>query len=218
MSLSDSQIYQLAKKMRIPLQEVCFKDELSSPLEFNKAYIVNMEDSVDEQGNQNEGTHWTYVQINKYPNGKIESIYFDPYGAPPPEVVKKVVKATSKLTGLPYTKKDVQSLMNNACGWYCLALGHFINASQYRSGDLYGDVCTFLDMFDDLNSSVDFKKNEYVLKHFFRSEDPQLRKEIDVIKPTQSISSEDEKGGPDAFKGPQGEGMRIPVEVKVMNK
>jgi hypothetical protein len=204
--------------MRIPLQEVCFKDELSSPLEFNKAYIVNMEDSVDEQGNQNEGTHWTYVQINKYPNGKIESIYFDPYGAPPPEVVKKVVKATSKLTGLPYTKKDIQSLMNNACGWYCLALGHFINASQYRSGDLYGDVCTFLDMFDDLNSSVDFKKNEYVLKHFFRSEDPQLRNEIDVIKPTQSITSEDEKGGPDAFKGPQGEGMRIPVEVKVMNK
>ena len=30
-------------------------------------------------------------------------------------------------------------------------------------------------MFDDLNSSVDFKKNEYVLKHFFQSNDPANR-------------------------------------------
>jgi hypothetical protein len=61
-------------------------------------------------------------------------------------------------------------------------------------------------MFDDLNKSVDFKKNEYILKHFFRSADPALRKEIDVIKPVDSITSEDTKGGIDGF--------RVPVDIK----
>ena len=208
MSLTDSQIQELCKKMSIPLAECVFKDELQSPIQYNKAYIINMENSEDENGNQNDGTHWTFLQLIKYPNGKIEKIYFDPYGAPPSENIKKAVKETTKTQGLPYTEKDIQSLMNNACGFYCLALGHFINASQYRSNSLYHDVTTFLEMFDDLNKSVDFKKNEYILKHFFRSEDPALRKTIEVIKPIDSISSEDEKGGIDAFK--------LPVDIKVM--
>jgi len=195
--------------MSIPLEDVVFKDELETPLEYNKAYIINIEDSVDENGNQNDGTHWTYLQCNKYPNGKIESIYFDPYGAPPPENIKRVVKETTKQNGLPYTEVDIQSLMNNACGYYCLALGHFINSSKYRSNDLYTDVHDFLSLFDDLNKSVDFKKNEYVLKHFFRSSDPSMRREIEVIAPIDKITNEDEKGGIDAFK--------IPVGINIMN-
>jgi hypothetical protein len=188
--------------MQIPLADIVFKDELHTPLEYNKAYFVNLEDSHNEDGSENDGTHWTYLQLVKYPNGNIAKIFFDPYGAPPSENIKKVVKETTKTEGLPYTEKDIQSLMNNACGWYCLALGHFINASKYRSGYLYDDVNCFMDMFEDLNKSIDFKKNEYILKHFFRSEDPTLRKEIDVI------TSQDEKGGIDAFK--------IPVDVKMM--
>ena len=201
MSLTDSQIKDLAKKMSIPLGGVFFKDELPK-LEFNKFYMINLEDSVDEDGNENTGTHWTCLQIMKYPKGQIEKIYFDPYGAPPPEDVKKAVEEASGSTGLPYTDKDIQSLMNNACGWYCLAFGHFINSSQYRSGMMLLDASTFLEMFDDLNKSVDFKKNEYILKHFFRSEDPSLRKGVDVI------IEEDTPGGVDM--------MKIPVETKMM--
>lgn len=210
MSLTDYQIKELAKKMSIPLADVIFKDELESPLEYNKAYIINIEDSVDENGHPNDGTHWCYLQCNKYPLGKIESIYFDPYGAPPPECVKKAVKETTKQNGLPYTEVDIQSLMNNACGYYCLALGHFINASKFRTNNLYNDVNEFLNLFDDLNKSVDFKKNEYVLKHFFRSSDPRLRKEIEVIAPIDKITNEDEKGGIDGFK--------IPVGINIINK
>jgi hypothetical protein len=209
MSLTDYQIHNLCTKMEIPLGEVCFKDELEAPLEYNKSYFINMENSVDEDGQVNPGTHWVFLQCNKYPNEKIECIYFDPYGIAPPENVKKVVKETTGQTGLPYTQVDIQSLMNNACGYYCLAMGHFINASKYRSNDLYSDVHAFLEMFDDLNKSVDFKKNEYILKHFFRSADPKLRQEIDVIKPIESISSEDTKGGIDGFK--------LPVDIKMMN-
>ena len=210
MSLTDTQIYELAKRMQIPLAKVLFKDELPKKLEFNKTYIINLQDSVDDDGAENSGTHWTMLQVNKTPNGKIEPIFFDPYGAPPSEHIKACVKNTTGKAGIPHTKKDVQSLMNNACGFFCLAIAHFINASKFRSGSLYDDISVFLDMFDDLNVSVDFKKNEYILKHFFRSENELLRSKIEVVTSIDNITDKDEKGGVDAFK--------LPVDVKVMDR
>ena len=88
------------------------------------------------------------MQVNKYPSGQIEPIFFDPYGAPPSESIKKfVLDNTGKK--LPYTEKDVQSLMNNACGYYCAAFLHYINVQQHRTKDLYSDVDMFLHYFDD---------------------------------------------------------------------
>lgn len=200
MSLTDTQIKVLSKKMNIPLGGVFFKDEIP-PVQFNKSYFINMEDSVDEKGQLNPGTHWVMFQVNKYPNGEEAPIYFDSYGQNPPENVKKAIKQITK-KHIPHTTKDIQSLMNNACGYYCLALAHYINSSKHRSGSLYPDVHDFIDMFDDLNKEVDFKKNEYILKHFFRSSDPNKRKEIDVFN---NISKDNEKGGIDM--------MAIPVSV-----
>jgi len=213
MSLTDTQIEDLSQKMRIPIAGCFFKDELPSQLEYNKTYFINLEDSVDENGNENDGTHWCMAQIRKYPNDKLEPIYFDPYGQPPPENVNNIIKKSAKCNGCPFTEKDIQSLMNNACGFYCLALAHYINASKYRTNNFYTDISDFLEMFDDLNKSCDFKKNEFILKHFFRSEDPTLRQEIDVIKPVESISTEDEKGGYDAYGG-----YRMPVDIKIIGK
>lgn len=209
MSLTDTQIKDLSYRMDIPFGGCFFKDEIKK-IEYNKGYFVNMQDCVDEKGQINPGTHWVYFQVQKTPNGQINPIYFDPYGQPAPEDVKKAVKKLSNRDNLPYTKKDVQSLMNNACGFYCLAFSHFINSSHHRNGNFYSDVDKFLDMFDDLNTSVDFKKNEYILLHFFRSKDPKLRKEIDVIKPIDSIQKESEKGGIDMLK--------IPMDIKYMDK
>jgi hypothetical protein len=188
--------------MSIPLGDICFKDELPDELEFNKGYFINLQDSVDQDGKPSPGTHWTFLQCRKYPNEKTESIYFDPYGVGPPEIVKSVVRKTTGKQGLPYNTKDIQSLMNNACGFYCLAFAHFINASKFRSNNLFTDVETFVSLFEDLNKSTDFKKNEYILKMFFRSEEPSLRKEIDVI------TEQDTPGEIDGFK--------LPVDVRVM--
>lgn len=216
MSLTDLQIKELAKRLRVPLAGVFFKDELPKKIKVNETYIINLENSIDENGNENDGTHWTMAQITEYPNGKKESIYFDPYGQPPPENVKKVFTKSSNMLSIPYTEKDIQSLMNNACGFFCLALAHWINAYPMRTGNLYTDVDDFMELFDDLNKSVDFKKNEFILRHFFRSDDPSLRKEIDVIKPISSISSEDEKGGLNAFNG-SGD-MPLEVAFKYINQ
>ena len=65
--------------------------------------------------------------------------------------------------------------MSDCCGFYALAWLHFINASQYRRGHIYTDTEGFLDMFVDLNETSDFKRNEFILQHFFRSDNPSER-------------------------------------------
>lgn len=197
MSLTDTQLKELAKKMGFSLEDVCFKDELPYKVKSNTSYIINLENEFDEDGEPNSGTHWCCFQVNKYPSGKVEPIYFDPYGMPPPEIVKKTVERTFGQK-LPFCEKDIQSLMNNACGWYCCAFLHFINASQYRSQDLYQDVGAFLEMFDDLNKSIDFKKNEYILKHFFQA--PDIKNNIDVGLRPANIMSDNTGDGVDLGK------------------
>lgn len=210
--LTDHQIEDLAKKMNIPLAGVYFKDELPK-IETNKTYIINLQDSETDGGDQNGGTHWVMLQVNKTPNGTIEPFYFDSYGQPPPEILISTIKKQFKKY-LPYTTKDIQSLMNNACGFYCLALSHFINYFKGRTGHFYKDIDDFLDLFDDLNKSIDWKKNEYILKHFFQSEDPTLRKpintDIDNTEEYKRIVGEDTGSGIDLTK--------IPVNVKYTEK
>jgi hypothetical protein len=197
--LTDGQLYELAEKMNFPLEKVCFKDELKGKLKYNTGYIINLDNSVDEEGNQNEGTHWTCLQVNKYPDGRVEPIFMDPYGALPSENIKKFVQDNCG-KHLPNTTKDVQSLMNNACGYYCCAFLHFINTWEHRQKDLYDDVENFMSMFDDLNTSIDWKKNEYILKMFFQPKDKKLRKEIDIITDTSEIIGQDKGEGIDLME------------------
>jgi len=105
--LTDSQIKDLSKKMNFPLEGVFFKDELPRQLKYNTSYVINLDNSIDDEGNENEGSHWTCLQVNKYPDGKVEPIFFDPYGAPPSESIKKFVKDNCAKY-LPYTTKDIQ--------------------------------------------------------------------------------------------------------------
>ena len=126
--LTDDQLEQLAQKMDFKTAGCFFKDSLPKKIQYNTGYFVNLDDQYDAEGHLNSGSHWTCFQVHKYPNGKIEPLYFDPFGIPPPEQVKNFVKEiTGK--GLPYNKKDSRSLMNNACGWYCAAYLHWINAN-----------------------------------------------------------------------------------------
>ena len=85
--LTDTQLEELSRKMDFPLVGVFFKDELPRKIEYNKGYMINLDDSIDENGDENEGTHWTCLQVNQYSSGQIEPIFFDPYGAPPSESI-----------------------------------------------------------------------------------------------------------------------------------
>jgi len=191
--LTDQDIFSLAKKMDIPLVFCDFKDQLKkTKLQYNKSYIINMEDAFSKDGKRNQGSHYCCFQVNKHPNGEKEGFYFDSYGMPQPKIVNKFCKMD-----LPSNDKDIQSLMNSACGWYCLALLHYINASQHRTAHLWTDLKNFIDMFDDLEKSNDHLKNEWILKHFFRSADPSKRTPVEVgttpnTNPNNIINQDDD--------------------------
>lgn len=216
--LTNIQIEDLAKRMKIPLEFVGFKSELPKKIKTNKSYIINLDDEVDKgTGLRSGGSHWVAMQVMEYPNGKKEAIYMDSYGSPAPEIVKKRIADNFDNMYLPYNTKDIQSLLNNACGFYCLAFLHFINAYPKRSKNLYWDTEAFLDLFDDLNKSIDFKKNEYILKMFFQPEDPKLRKPIEVITDTDNITDgcEQQINKDVDIEGAEYDGMmRLQTEVK----
>jgi len=175
--LTDTQIWDLAERMDVPLAFCDFKDRLAKKkLQYNKAYIINMENEFNEDGKRNEGSHYTCFQVNKHANGKKQPIYFDSFGQPPPQIVTDFCGGGH----IPYNTKDIQSLMNSACGWYCLAFLHYINTYENRTKDLYSDCEHFTDLFEDLSKSTDHLKNEWVLKHFFRSADPAKRSKVEV--------------------------------------
>ena len=175
--LTNYQLEELCEKMDVPLEAIVFKDRLKDlgEVKYNKSYIVNLHDEFQEDGHRNEGSHWVCFQINKYASGKTAGIYFDSYATGPPTDIADFVGEE-----LPHNQKDIQSLMNNACGWYCCAFLHYINAYPERTGHLYADTENFLSIFVDLDKSCDFKYNEFALKHFFRSAEEDLRKPIDV--------------------------------------
>jgi len=193
--LSNTDVEELAKRMNVPLAYCGFKDELPTKLKTNKYYMINLEDAEDINGNDNGGSHWTGFQVGKNGNGKMRAVYFDSYGAPPPEVVKKTVKKNFPDIVLNHTTKNIQSMMNSACGWYQLAWAHFIN-SKHTTHNIENDTANFLDFFIDLDKETDFKRNEWILKHFFRAKDPALRKPVSVLPdPDTIVSSGSAPGG-----------------------
>ena len=106
--LTDVQIWSLGKKVSVPVVFCNFKTKLAdTKLQYNKTYIINMEDEFDEDGKLNEGSHYTAFQCNHYPNGKVERCYFDSFGQPPPDAVTKFCGGGH----IPYSTVDIQSLI-----------------------------------------------------------------------------------------------------------
>lgn len=208
--LTNFDIEKLAKRMDVPLAFCGFKDDLPKTIKPNKYYCINMEDEFDKDGERNDGSHWTGFIVQKNATGKVTPLYFDSFGSPPPQIVTKTIQKNFDKK-IDWTTPDVQSLMSNACGWYQLAWAHYCLGSEYRTGNLKEDTADFLDNFEDLNKSCDFKKNEWVLKHFFRAKDPALRKPVDVLPDSSKIT--ESNPDPAASACAHVNGMKIPVDV-----
>ena len=167
--LTNFEIEELAHKMNIDCIQGCYyKDELISGSniipkpEPNKAYIINLASSHDN----NDGTHWTclYSRKNRQ-TSTIDYIYFDSTGCIYPNEVLQFVGRSR----IPYNKKQIQSQLNNACGFWVLAFLYWISVWEHRSHVLYVDCEDFLGLFDDnLNDQVDIMKNEFILSQFFQ--------------------------------------------------
>jgi hypothetical protein len=142
----------------------------------NRSYIINLEDEYDSDGEQNDGSHYTAFQYNKC-DGEYKVVYFDSYGVSPPDEVLKFCG----INAIPFNTKDIQSLLSDACGWYCLAFLHYINAFEGRTKCLYSDCEGFTELFHDLNVETDAKYNEFVLKLFFKSPDDKRKPTIEDV-------------------------------------
>ena len=136
MSLSDSQLRNLAKRMSVPLKYVVFKSQLEDMLlGYNTPYIINLENEYGEDGRPNDGSHYTALQVQKNNKGEVKPCYMDSYGvAPPTEVLEFVGRKH-----IPYNTKCIQSIMSSVCGYYCLAFLYFLNKFEHRSCDIYND-------------------------------------------------------------------------------
>lgn len=166
--LTNVQVKDLATRMGLKLEAVCFKSELKEmKLKPNMCYIINLQDEYDENGEPNEGSHYTCFLYNKYPKSDCpdQCVYFDSYGVAPPQEVLDFCNVKE----MPYNLIDVQSLMADCCGFFCLAFLYYINRFEGRTLDLYTDCEHFTSLFKDLNVSNDWKHNEAVLKMFFRN-------------------------------------------------
>ena len=189
MSLSDQQLKSLAKRMGFKLEYVVFKSQLQDmDVEYNTPYIINLDNEYAEDGKPNSGTHYTALYIQKDNKGVIKPCYMDSYGVAPPTEVLEFVKRKH----VPYNTKCIQSLMSEVCGYYCLSFFYFVTKFKDRSGEIYHDCETWTDLFNDLNKSSEWKANEYMLKHFFQSSDPEHRRNnpVEVFSDFRIIGSE----------------------------
>jgi hypothetical protein len=187
MSLTNVEIESLAKKMNIPLEFIGFKDELlfMKPKP-NKAYIINMENEFNEDGRPNSGSHWVILLTTQTKSNQLQFMYMDSYGVPAPIEIQKFVN----MKQVPYNTKDIQGLLSAICGYFCLALAHFVFSSEHHTGDFYSDCNNFIDLFQNMNETIDMYVNEGILRAFFQSSDPKERIPVKNLREITELTQE----------------------------
>jgi hypothetical protein len=159
--LSNFDIDELVTKMNIPNFKGCFYKDKLKKIQPNSSYIINLNSELDENNNRNSGSHWCCLVTDDMKR----SIYFDSYGENAPNEIRNLLKSNQYKIG--HTSKNIQSLMSNLCGFFCLAFIYFLSISKYRTGNIINDASIFLDLFEDLDKIDDVYKNEFILSLFF---------------------------------------------------
>jgi hypothetical protein len=147
--------------MSIPNFKGCFYKDKLKKIEPNSSYIINLNDELDENNEINKGSHWVALLTDD--NNK--SIYFDAYGVSAPTEIKNLIKSSQYK--FAETRKNIQSLMSNLCGFFCLGFIYFLTVSQFRTKNIINDALIYLDLFEDLDKVNDVYKNEFILSLFF---------------------------------------------------
>ena len=149
-SITDNDLKILSKRMRIKLIDVVSKDTLKGLTPRDGSYIINLQDNKD--GN---GTHWCCC----YLSGR-SAMYYDSFGKiMPPDVLKFLRR---KCNHIVYSMDQIQDLMSDACGYYCLAVLHFFTKFA-RLKDFGLGINKFNQPFNTENT----KGNEQVLSDYF---------------------------------------------------
>jgi hypothetical protein len=159
--LSNHDIDLLVEKLNIPNFKGCFYRDKLKTIQPNSSYIINLNSELDEHGNRNSGSHWCCLVTDDMK----QCIYFDSYGEREPNELRNLLKCNQYKIG--HTSKNIQSLMSNLCGFFCLSFIYFLSISKFRTKNIINDASIYLDLFEDLDKVDDVYKNEFVLSLFF---------------------------------------------------
>ena len=139
--LSNHDIDVLVEKLNIPNFKGCFYRDKLNKIQPNSSYIINLNSELDEHGKRNSGSHWVALLTNDMKQG----IYFDSYGEKEPLEIRNLLKCNHYKIG--HTSKNIQSLMSNLCGFFCLSFIYFylsLNLEQRISSTTLLYTLTFL--------------------------------------------------------------------------
>jgi hypothetical protein len=160
--LSNFDIEKLCEKLDLPIIGVYQKDVLKdAPLTIG-SYYINQQSSTE--GN---GSHWILVKIycDEEREGDVDGIktakalYFDPFGL---NMSKEVADFLVNFKPIPYNNKQIQNVMSDSCGWYCISCDYALEHKKH--GDTYlEDYEKYLAHFNE-----NPKKNLTLLKQFFK--------------------------------------------------
>lgn len=150
--LTNYDLMKVAKKLGIPLIDILNKDNVpSQPQE--GGYIFNLQDDKDEHGNDNFGTHWVAVYIEKN-----RAAYFDSFGFPPPVQIHHLLQ---KFRPYVFTEKHIQNIRSGVCGWFCIYfLWFMVNHKQIQFNKRFEK---FVDLW-----SEDPTKNKTLLEKYLK--------------------------------------------------
>ena len=147
---SNIDLVKLAKHYKVNLNGVYMKDELVGLTPKLGNYIINLESTTANGG----GTHWVAIVFTKN-----YAYYFDSFAGPAPTHVDTFIRKRNE--EYKSNEKQVQSLNSIYCGWYCLALFHFIKFHFVTH--FYETVHAFSDMFKE-NRDI----NNSIIRNYFR--------------------------------------------------
>ena len=163
--LSNHDIDALVVKLNIPNFKGCFYKDTSKKKKPSSSYIINLNSEFNEKNERNAGSHWVASITDDMKKG----IFFDSYGEKEPNEIKNLLKCNQYK--IAHTSKNIQSLMSNLCGFFCLGFIYFLTVSKHRTKNIINDASIFLDLFEDLNLVDDIYKNEFILSLFFTSKE-----------------------------------------------
>jgi hypothetical protein len=112
--------------MKIKKFKGCFYKDQLKEIQPNSSYILNLNSESDEK--KISGSYWVALVID----GNKQGVYFDSYGLEPPKEIKYLFKSNEYKIG--NTTKNIQSLMSNLCGFFCLCFIYFLYMThQFKS-------------------------------------------------------------------------------------
>ena len=159
--LSNYDLDELVIKMGIKNFKGCFYKDTLKKIEPSSSYFINLNSEFNEKNERNAGSHWVALMTDDLQ----KAIYFDSYGEKEPNEIKNLLK--SNQYKIAHTTKNIQSLMSNLCGYFCLGFIYFLTVSKHRTKNIINDASIFLDLFEDLDFTNDIYKNEWILSLFF---------------------------------------------------